>query len=133
MEKAFHGSPEYRSILDEVLNGKGDYNGLYIEHNLENNHEGNEHRKTSKMLELVEIYHHCSGERFIVHNRDFTREDIANYKYSPPKGRNIDDCARDVALIYKHALHFYKEYTAGKEDNVGVYGYNTKSLINRQL
>jgi hypothetical protein len=64
------------------------------------------------MLELKEVYHRRTGERFFVHERDFVREVIAKNKDQPVKGRNLDDRrARDVALNYKHALRLYKAYT----------------------
>jgi hypothetical protein len=120
MEKAFHGSPGYASVLDEVLLGKGDYAELYIKHELENNREGNELRTEGNMLELKETFHRVTGKRFIVHERDFEREVFAKYQDVPLKGRNINDRALDVASNYKHALRFYKEYSVANDTPSGM-------------
>ena len=117
MEKAFHGSPGYGSILDEVMLGKGEYGELYTKHELENNREGNDLRTEGNMAELKEILHRHPGKRFIVFERDFVRDVLSKYREVPLKGRNINDRALDVASNYKHALRFYKEYSVANHEN----------------
>lgn len=117
MEKAFHGSEGYASVLDEMMDGKGSFSSMFQRLELVNNREGNDKRMDGHMLELKELFHRRTGERFIVHERDFTREVLTSLKKGEtvsPKlgvaGRVISYKASEVATNYKHALRFYKEY-----------------------
>ena len=133
MEKAFHGSAGYASVLDEVLEGKGDYNSLFNELGMENNREGNSLRTNGKMLELKELFHRRTSERFIVHERDFVREVLANYRDAPLKGRNICDRACDVAANYKHALRFYNEFKVNNDTPSGMKMEDMADFVLRKM
>ena len=57
LEKVFHGSAGYSSVLDSLMEGKGYYASLFQKHDLEINRQGNEHRAAGVMLELLPIFH----------------------------------------------------------------------------
>ena len=63
MEKVFHGSEQYYSVLDAMCEAKGIYSALFDRHELEVNREGNEHRKGGVMLELKPIFHNNAGKK----------------------------------------------------------------------
>jgi hypothetical protein len=56
MEKAFHGSAGYASVLTNFLEGKGDAASMFKRVPIENNREGNEERTGSHMLQLLDIF-----------------------------------------------------------------------------
>jgi hypothetical protein len=56
MEKVFHGSAGYASVLTNFLEGKGDAANMFRKVPLENNREGNDKRSTNYMLELLDIF-----------------------------------------------------------------------------
>jgi hypothetical protein len=103
MQKVFHGSGGYSSILDALLAGKGAHAHMYITSELENNREGNEQRRNGLTLELKEVFHCDTGCRFIVHESGFTR-DVLAYKNKQAggellQGRTIDSLARVVIAM----------------------------------
>jgi hypothetical protein len=110
MMKAFHGSAGYASVLTQLIDGKQPFDSLFDRQEIENNREGNEFRSGSgAMLELKELFHRKSDERFIVHERGFTRDVIALSKGKQWSGRNINDKALDAIANYRHALRIYNE------------------------
>ena len=54
-EKVFHGSVGYASVLTNFMDGKGDAASMFSRIPIENNREGNEDRKCSQMLCLLDI------------------------------------------------------------------------------
>ena len=80
MEKLFHGSEGFASVLDAMLEGKGFYGNLFQRHELDINRQGNKYRTGGFMLELLPLFHLHEGKRFMVHDKGFTRRDIANKK-----------------------------------------------------
>lgn len=61
LQKIFHGSAGYSSVLDALLQGKGYYAALYRKLELESNRPFNEERKDGMMLELLPIFHLNDG------------------------------------------------------------------------
>jgi hypothetical protein len=56
IEKVFHGSAGYASVLTNILEGKGDFAFMFNRIPIENNREGNESRSGSHMLQLLDIF-----------------------------------------------------------------------------
>lgn len=65
MEKVYHGSNGFASVLDAMMEAKGFYGHLFQKIPLEVNRQGNEHRTNGSMLELLPIFHLQEGEVFI--------------------------------------------------------------------
>ncbi|CAB9505600.1 expressed unknown protein [Seminavis robusta] len=63
MQKVFHGSAGYASVLDKLTTGKGAYASLFDRVALENNRQGNEERSSGYMLVLKDIASCDEGER----------------------------------------------------------------------
>lgn len=69
MEKIFHGSAGYASVLKHMIEGKGIYASMFEKSDLDINREGNELRKNGANLELKPIFHlnestYCAGLLF---------------------------------------------------------------------
>ena len=61
MEKVFHGSSGYGSVIDAMMELKGFYKHLFIRRELEVNRQGNEFRTSGFMEELNPIIHCQEG------------------------------------------------------------------------
>lgn len=61
MQKVFHGSSGYASVIDAFIASKGFYASLFQVMDLETNRTGNEHRPSGVMLELLPIFHLSKG------------------------------------------------------------------------
>jgi len=57
IERTFHGSHGYASIIDKFLDAKHPYDECFNKLPLENNREGNDQRKDGFMYELKELLH----------------------------------------------------------------------------
>ena len=57
MEKVFHGSVGFGSVLDAFFETKGFYKHLFVKRDLELNRQGNELRTQGYMLELDPMVH----------------------------------------------------------------------------
>ena len=66
MQKCFHGSAGYASVIDAFMEGKGYYASLFQRLDLETNRSGNEHRKGGFMLELLPIFHLKEGPYYLL-------------------------------------------------------------------
>ena len=57
MEKIYHGSAGYSSVLDHMMEGKGIYACMFDRTELDMTRENNELRKEGHNLELKSIFH----------------------------------------------------------------------------
>ena len=57
MEKIFHGSAGYSSVLDHMIEGKGIYASMFDKSDLDMNRENNDLRKVGYNLELKSLFH----------------------------------------------------------------------------
>ena len=117
MDKVYHGSDGFSSIVDKMINGHGIFAAMFEKMDLENNREGNEYRKQGYMLELKPLFSLNSGARYAVHDPGFTREDLVNVKSSGKDtrvtGRNIEERSLAVCQNYRFCLKYYTEYVGG--------------------
>ena len=117
MEKVFHGSSGFSSVIDAMMEGKGFYGHLFQKVALEINRQGNEHRTNGFMLELLPMFHLHEGARFMVHDKGFTRKDLSVKKASATSGkqgelvagRNLADKALTAIANYKLALKYHDD------------------------
>lgn len=63
LEKVFHGSEGYESLLKSFIEGSGVYVSCFNKVPIENNREGNEGRPEAFMLELKQIFHCEEGKK----------------------------------------------------------------------
>jgi hypothetical protein len=132
IEKVFHGSEGYASVLDMFMKVSGVYESAFLELPLENNREGNEHRN-GKMHELKSILHCELGSRFILHEGGFNRDALANDKKNTKvQGRRLTEKATVGIANYKHSLAFWKEWLGPNEQFPSGKGLEDGLLYVRQ-
>lgn len=133
MEKVYHGSEGYASVLTEMLDGKGSFVPLFNKMDIESNREGNNLRtRAACMLELKEIFHRQPNSRYMVHENGFTASALKNYKVKGEdkllNGRIITEKASDVIANYKFALKHYKDYTGSIQEK-NPSGQSTEDMV----
>jgi hypothetical protein len=109
IEKVFHGSEGYASVLDMFMKVSGVYEFAFIELPLENNQERNEHRN-GKIHEVKSILRCELGSHFILHEGGFNRDALANDKKNTKfQGCRLTEKATVGIANYKHSLAFWRE------------------------
>lgn len=112
MQKVYHGSAGYASVLDLFINAKEPYASFFNIIDIENNREGNETRVHGVMYELNELFHCDTSTRYVIGERAFTKEVLATAGNTATlvKGRILAEKALVVAANYKKALSIYEDY-----------------------
>jgi hypothetical protein len=93
LEKVFHGTEIYTSLLDWLMNGQHLYDSCFYHHEIQNNCKGNDLCTNGDILKLIDTFNCCIGSNFMVHERSFTKKVIETAKGSKIDGRNLDNHA----------------------------------------
>ena len=114
MEKVYHGSGGYASVMDKFIKGEGEYANCFHKIPMQNNREGNEERSgTTEMLQLMTVFHCDEESSYIVHERGFTRDALAETKDDKVPGRTLSEKAVSALANYKFALKYTNEFMSG--------------------